>query len=329
MSAPAGSNCPPSSRDIALLAGAPANATLEAASAYALEAEGGALRSTLLVRASAFGTGKADDSVVRRAAAAVELLHLATLVRDDVAHDARVRRGRPTVGAQFGIRAAALTATWLFSRALGLMTGCGDRTWRAFAEVADTVCAAQMLEVEDLFDCTRTPGRCRLAMRARTASLFGFAAGAGADLAGASAQTVASLDRCGRAFGMAVQLADDLRGLLGGDAATGPAPGSDLRNGVYTLPVIFAIESDAGLARLLRSDLSGDAAEEAVARVRATGAVARARAEMMWNVAEAGSALARAGGTEDARRGVREVIDEALSGQWEEDRHAGFIAAGR
>ena len=329
MSAPAGRNCPPSSRDIVLLAGAPANATLADACAYILETEGTALRSTLLIRASAFGANEADDSLLSRAAAAVELFHLATLSHEDVADDARVRHGRPTVGAKFGAGTTAYTGAWLFSRALELMSDCGDRSYRAFTEVADAVCAGEMLEIEDLFDCARTPGRCRSAMEGRTASLFGFAAGAGADLAGASPRTVAALDRCGRAFGMAFQLAEDLRSLLGGGAATGKTPGGDLRNGVYPLPVIFAIESDPGLAELLRSDLSGDDAEAVVERVRATGAVGRTRAEIMWNLTEAGSALARTRGTEDARRGVREVIDEALRGQWEEDRHAGFITAGR
>ena len=250
-------------------------------------AAGGKRLRPLLVCLAADG---ADGDGVVRAAAAVELVHSATLVHDDVLDGASLRRGVPTVVASGGRGAATATGDLLFARAFAELVR-NDRAdqVRVLSDATSALAAGELMQRADAWDATVPVARYLQRCELKTARLFEAACRLGALEAGAES---AALGEFGRRVGLAFQLLDDVLDVSGPAERTGKRRGTDLLDGTVTLPFILARERDAELAELdPRSIDSPEAAERVCDRIEATGALEEARARALAVVEEAKAAL--------------------------------------
>jgi len=237
-----------------------------------------------------------------RGAVAVELVHMATLVHDDVLDDAPLRRGRPTVLASSGRMRATATGDLLLSRAFGELAGDGDRRQVALLATASVALArGELAQRRDAFDLAvgadRYLDRCRL----KTAALFECACAigdSGTDLAG-----------FGRRVGLAFQLLDDVLDVTGPPERTGKARGTDLIDGTVTLPLILALERDPSLARAELHGIDARSSEELCDRIVASGATDDVRSLARAQVGEAKAELDRSGLEPDRRRLLDLIAD--------------------
>lgn len=265
---------------------------------YVASSPGKRVRAGMLFSAARYGPGSSSP-LVPQAAVAVELFHAATLAHDDVVDDGQLRRGRPTIGAYAGNLAASLSGGWLFARAVELIADLGPRAAARFAETAATVCEGEMLESLDLHDLERSEDRYLEVIYAKTASLMAFATWLGGAVAGAGQGQLDGLEEYGRSVGMAFQIADDILDLLADAQVTGKTPGSDLRQGVYTLPVIRALRRDPSLRLQLANGPEGQQVGRLVEQIRAIGAVESALASCRdWVVAAEAALPAEGAATE-------------------------------
>jgi geranylgeranyl pyrophosphate synthase len=235
--------------------------------------------------------GDAAGPSVVAAGAAAELLHMATLVHDDVLDGAPLRRGRPTVYAEGGRDAATATGDLLFSRAFAELAATGSRAAVAALSAASSALArGELMQRADAW-CADIPverylERCRL----KTASLFEASCRLGA-LLGGRAELADSLARFGDRVGLAFQLLDDVLDVTGPPERTGKPRGADLLDGTVTLPLILARERDPRLAALDLRSITSDVSE-LCDRIAATGALDEARRRALAHVDEAKAALA-------------------------------------
>lgn len=254
-------------------------------------AAGGKRMRPLLVLLCA-GPGAGREAI--RAATAIELVHMATLVHDDVLDAAPLRRGLPTVVARSGRDRALATGDLLFSRAFAeLAADAGDPTARRQVQILAAASVAlargELAQRHDAYDTRITVDRYAHRCTLKTAALFECACTIGA---ARDAAAEAALLAFGREIGLAFQVLDDVLDVLGPPERTGKARGTDLLDGTVTLPFILAAERDPGLLEL---DLRSLLADEAVAvcdRIAATGAPERARADARDRVERAKTALA-------------------------------------
>jgi geranylgeranyl pyrophosphate synthase len=243
-----------------------------------------------------------DDRPLVRGAVAVELVHSATLVHDDVLDAAPLRRGRPTVFAQGGRAAATATGDLLFSRGFAELAANGSaEQLRVLSAASSALARGELVQREDAWSgdvsVARYVRRCEL----KTASLFEAACRLGADPGVAG-----SLGSFGRSIGVAFQILDDVLDVRGPVERTGKARGTDLLDGTVTLPLIVARERDPALAGL---DLRAITDAEAVCdRIVATGAVEAARDHALGLVAAAKAGLP-AGMGSGQRRALELVAD--------------------
>jgi geranylgeranyl pyrophosphate synthase len=241
----------------------------------------------MVLEASGLGSASGDD--VLAAMRAVELLHVATLLHDDVIDGGRIRRGEPSVSYRYGAFAAQCSGGWMLGAAAQLASGLGQAAIELFAEAVGETCVGQILEMQQLWDRRRSQADYERTVMGKTGSLFGLSAQLGGLIAGIEAAQLGALGRFGRCFGMAFQFADDLLDLLADPAETGKEHGIDVRHGVYTLPVLYALESDPELLGPAAPDMEEIDLEDVVERVLRTDAVARviSRCEAHLSVAVA------------------------------------------
>ncbi len=257
---------------------------------HAVGRTGKQLRPRMVRGASELGHAAAGDLLA--AMRAVELLHVATLVHDDVIDGSHLRRGELSVSRRHGALAAHYSGGWMLGAALRLVSGLGPDPVELLAEVGDELCAGQMLETQHLLSTRQSEADYERAVMGKTASLFRLAAQLGAMVAGVRGAPLGALDRFGRSFGVAYQLADDLLDLLADPADTGKDRGTDIRHGVYTLPLLYALRDDPGLHELLCADARQLDLDEVVERILETGAVLRVVSLCEAHLADAAAALA-------------------------------------
>ena len=260
-----------------------AHPMLDAASGHLAQAGGKRVRPLLALLAARLGDPTVPDVV--DAAVVVELTHLATLYHDDVMDEAAVRRGAQSANARWTNTVAILTGDFLFARASDLTAGLGTEATRIQSRTFARLVEGQIAETAGPAD-GQDPVEHHLQVIAdKTASLLATSARLGALMAGAPAAHVDTVARFGEVFGAAFQLSDDLIDVLSESGQSGKTPGTDLREGVRTLPVLLVLGTpdadDAGGARLrelLLGDLTDDARlAEALALLRAHPAMATAR----------------------------------------------------
>jgi geranylgeranyl pyrophosphate synthase len=260
--------------------------------AATLSAGGKRLRPMLVL----LSAGSANDDSVR-AATAVELVHMASLVHDDVLDAAPLRRGSPTVFARAGRPVATAVGDLLLSRAFAELADHTDAARRRVALLADASVAlaqGELAQRRDAYDTAITAERYMERCRLKTARLFecaclmglaarGRAGGEGAE----SAPGEAELRAFGGEIGLAFQLLDDVLDVTGPPERTGKARGTDLLDGTVTLPLILAIRDEPALAEVELRGIDAAAAEALCDRIAATRALEEVRSRALAMVAEA------------------------------------------
>jgi heptaprenyl diphosphate synthase len=235
--------------------------------------------------------GDTFDERVVNAAAAVELVQVGSLVHDDILDQADTRRGRPTINAVEGVNHAVLAGDYILARAAELSAAVSREAAETLAITLSDLCEGQVRELRDVYDPDRTVEDHLASIRGKTAALFECACRLGAECGGLPEANAAALARYGHAFGMGFQVLDDVLDLIGSDKALGKPTGNDVLSGVYTLPVIDALQGPQGrhLRRLLTGPLGRDGAgrpwraadlTRALTLVRESGSVAAALAAM-------------------------------------------------
>jgi len=265
--------------------------------ARATIAAGGKRLRPLLVLLAAEGGEEADgsDRAVVRAAVAVELVHSATLVHDDILDGADLRRGQPTVVAEGGRAMAVATGDLLFARAFALLTLNGSRAQlRALSDASSALAAGELMQREDAWDTQVSEERYLRRCEHKTGRLFEAACRMGALSARAPAGRVEALGAFANRIGLAFQVLDDVLDVSGPVTRTGKRRGTDLLDGTVTLPLILARQGDASLAGVDLRRLRGASDTESLCdRIAATGALEECRRRALQAVADAKETLPR------------------------------------
>ncbi len=253
-----------------------------------ISAGGKRLRPMLVCLAAGAPPPETDGLV--RAAVAVELVHGATLVHDDVLDGSALRRGRPTVVATGGRGAATATGDLLFSRAFAeLAAGGSSDAVRVLARSTRELALGELTQREDAYRPDVTVGRYLARCRLKTAVLFRAACELGALEADGEPEALGGF---GERIGLAFQILDDVLDVSGPPERTGKPRGTDLLDGTVTLPFILARERDPALAELdLRSVRTAEDAAGVCDRIEATGALEDGRCRAAELVAEAKQTL--------------------------------------
>ena len=243
----------------------------------------------------AAGVGPHPDSEdVLTAAAVVELVHLATLYHDDVMDEADIRRGAASANARWDNAVAILAGDFLFARASRLVAGLGPEAVRIIADTFAELVTGQIRETVG-----PQPGQDPVAhhlavLNEKTASLIDTSARYGGMFSGATEEQVTALRRYGRALGVAFQVSDDIIDIASADS--GKTPGTDLREGVRTLPVLYTLadpDADPELVTLLAGPIDDEpSVDRAVTMLRRSPGLARARATLDDYAGRARSELA-------------------------------------
>ncbi|MBK7405500.1 MAG: polyprenyl synthetase family protein [Phycisphaerales bacterium] len=245
-------------------------------------------------------------------AAVCEMVHMATLVHDDVLDEAENRRRGRTVNHLYGNEAAVILGDYLIAGAYHLCTSIGSvEAARAIGEVSMTLCGGELLQLHYRDDYSLDEATYFAILERKTAALIGVSCRLGAQLAGAAPAVQEALDRFGRRLGVAFQIQDDLLDLLGEERVVGKSVGKDLEKGKLTLPVLLHLgHLDPGergsFLELLERAGEGDAAAAGELRDRlvSSGAVEAARARARTLVEEAREGLRAA-----PRGPAREMLD--------------------
>ena len=261
------------------------------------EAGGKRFRPLLALLAAQLGDPRAPGVV--EAAVVVELTHLASLYHDDVMDEADVRRGAASANARWSNTVAILTGDYLFARASDLTAGLGTEATHLQSRTFARLVEGQIAETAGPADGQDAVEHHLEVLRGKTGALIATSARLGALMAGASGSDVDTVTRFGEVIGLAFQLSDDLIDVLSETGESGKTPGTDLREGVHTLPVLLVLAGQdapgsdgARLRELLTGDLADDERlAEALRLLRAHPALQQARARLVSCVDEARSVV--------------------------------------
>ena len=247
---------------------------------------------------------------------AVELVHLASLYHDDVIDEATVRRNVDSVNSRYGNLVAIVAGDYLLARSAAIAAGLGTEIAGLLASTLGELCQGQIIEVRSSFDTERTKDDYFAAIAGKTAALMSTSCRIGALTGGARRDEVDAFTRFGHAFGMVFQLRDDVLDVVACNGELGKPPGQDLAEGIYTLPVLLALEDpDAGpeLRTLLGQPLGQPEREKARAIVSESRAVAGTVAVARRHAEDAAAATRGIGSTEVAD-GLAQLTHSLLDG---------------
>src|SRR5262245_12133865 len=251
---------------------------LHAAAEHALSSPGKRLRTALTLL-----SGKMIEYRLEKLlplSVAFEMVHLATLIHDDIIDNAATRRGVPTVNARYGDHVAILLGDFLFARTAGLIADVEDfRVDRLFSQTVASVCEGSIIELlsERTFDLSMNMYLERITRK--TAVLMAACCKGGAIVGGGADAQIALMEDYGRNLGVAFQIMDDVLDYSGTSVSIGKPAGNDFRQGLITLPLIYAIEQDGNggalwVEEMLRSDhLTDEQVSEVVAWVKSSPAL--------------------------------------------------------
>lgn len=251
--------------------------------------------------------GRPLGEPVLRAAVAVELLHMASLVHDDVLDRAELRRGRPTVAREFGVDLAVSAGNHLMACAFMELAGAGHPpAVEVLSRTAVGLSEGEILQRDEAHDVRATQVAYERRCERKTAGLFAAACRLGAMLSGAGEETIAAVGEYGRLSGLAFQVFDDILDCTGDEVTTGKQPGADVRDGTITLPLIYLLETRPDLAPVLGAAQPSERDVAAVLEaVAASDALERARAVALRYIDQARSVLDRCSDPIE-----RELLDE-------------------
>lgn len=216
---------------------------LQEASLHLLQAGGKRIRPVFVLLAAKFG--RYDIQVVKDVAVALELIHMASLVHDDVIDDADLRRGRPTIKSKWDNRFAMYSGDYIFAKSLELMTNVENPV--AHQILSNTIVELTIGEIEQIKDKYRFEQNLRdylLRIKRKTALLIAASCQLGAIAAGVEEEVHRKLARFGYFVGMSFQITDDVLDFTGTEKELGKPAGGDLLQGNITLPVLFAMKDE-------------------------------------------------------------------------------------
>jgi octaprenyl-diphosphate synthase len=209
---------------------------------YVCDKGGKRLRPALALLAAG-ATGKIGSSHVDLAVI-IELIHVATLVHDDIMDGAELRREQPTANAKWGNSISVLLGDCLFAHALRLSTGFSNSDiCRRIADAAAEVCSGEIIQTQRRFDLKLSIADYYKIIEMKTAALFSAACELGAFISEASPTVITALKTFGGKIGTAYQIYDDLLDIAGNEAESGKTLGTDLRKGKFTLPILMLLQS--------------------------------------------------------------------------------------
>jgi heptaprenyl diphosphate synthase len=272
------------------------DAMLNEVSTYLLRAGGKRIRPALVILTSKFPT--VELSRVIPVAVAVELIHMATLVHDDVVDKAAMRRGMPTVNAKWSNQVSVLTGDYLFAKAFSVLAQTGNpRVVQIMADVVYEMSRGEMAQIASYFDVNQTEEHYYERIAQKTGYLIAECCRLGGLVAGASEREIEGLYQYGMGVGLSFQIADDLLDFHGSAAKVGKPVCGDLSTGILTLPVIHAlrhVERRDELRSIIKHQVIG---ESEIARVKeileSTGSFAYAREKADYHLSTAVNQLDR------------------------------------
>ena len=278
---------------------------VDASARYLAEAGGKRFRPMLVLLTGLLGDAEVTDGGLVTAGVIVELVHLSSLYHDDVIDAADMRRGASAAHVRFSNTVAVLTGDFLLARASELSASLGVEVTAIMAATIADLCQGQIREVQGSGEAVRH-GAVRIppdrehyfrVIHEKTASLIAASCRLGALLSGQPSPAIETLTDFGRHLGLSFQLADDVLDILSEETESGKVPGTDLREGVQTLPVLLALESDGPDSRLAQlvdasaEELDEAAVTEALTLLRAHPAMELARDAARLEAAKAKRAL--------------------------------------
>lgn len=293
---------------------------------HLVDAGGKRFRPMLVLLSGSLSGGDPDDDALVEAGVVVELVHLATLFHDDVIDGAETRRGTAAAHVRWSNTTAILTGDHLLARASELAADLGVEVTRIMARTIAALCAGQIREVQGSRQAREhgmapvEPDRTHYlaVITDKTASLIASACRLGALLSGLSSEAIEAMTAYGHHLGMSFQIADDVLDLASDPDDSGKEAGTDLKEGVRTLPVLHALEADgpdSTLARLL-AEATDEAVDQALALLRGHPALELAREDARQEAAAARGALWGLDGSaasEVVREGLAELADYAAT----------------
>jgi heptaprenyl diphosphate synthase len=262
---------------------------LSSSAKYLLAAGGKRFRPMLVLVAGYFGDP--TDPRLISGAAAIELTHVATLYHDDVMDDAESRHGVPSVNVRWDNNIAILSGDFLFARASEMSADLGPDVCRLLAQTIATLCDGQIRDVSTAHKVDKTEEEHLDIIRRKTGALIAMSSRLGGMLSDTSAKRIEILEGFGGSIGMAFQLSDDIMDITSSQLELGKEPGTDIREGVYTVPVLHALRHSPDrdeLRRILTTGVpDGELLDRALEIVRAGGSIEHARAQVTEEVARA------------------------------------------
>jgi heptaprenyl diphosphate synthase len=262
---------------------------LSETSSYLIAAGGKRFRAMLVLLAGYFGDP--SDPRLIGGSVSIELVHLATLYHDDVIDEADARRGAPSANTRWNNTVAILSGDFLFARASEISTELGADVCRLLARTIAILCDGQIREVDSSAKVEQPESNYLEIIRRKTASLIATSCRLGGMLSDATPEHTDILEEFGDALGMAFQLSDDIMDITATQLELGKEPGSDLRLGVYTAPVLHALAHDEHreeLARILgHGPPDGELLDRALDIVRGGGSIDHARQAVTAEVGRA------------------------------------------
>ncbi|WP_142504318.1 polyprenyl synthetase family protein [Melghirimyces algeriensis] len=245
---------------------------LNRSAVHLLEAGGKRMRPVFVLLAGRFGYYEMES--LKQVAVALELIHMATLVHDDVIDNAATRRGRPTVKAKWDNRVAMYTGDYILARSLEVASRIQNPVaQRVLARAMHQMCKGEIEQIRDLYRTDLSFLRYLHRIKRKTALLMAVSCELGALVSGADSQVVRRLRLYGYFIGMAFQITDDVLDLTGDEMTLGKPAGSDLRQGNVTLPVIYILkkgreEDRKRIIRYLHSEGRSGSLPEILQQVR-------------------------------------------------------------
>jgi heptaprenyl diphosphate synthase len=249
---------------------------LDEVTTHLIAAGGKRLRPALSLASATAGTAPASRESLL-GGVAVELVHLASLYHDDVMDEATMRRNVESVNSRFGNLVAIVAGDFLLARSAEIAAGLGTEIAGLLAATLGELCQGQVAEVRAAFQVTRTAQDYTTAISGKTASLMATSCRIGALTGQRPRDEVEALTAFGNYFGMIFQVRDDILDIIGSEDELGKPPGQDLAEGIYTLPVLFALaDPDAGpeLRPLLGAPLGHPERDKARSIVAASTGIA-------------------------------------------------------
>ena len=266
-----------------------ASGLLSETSSYLIAAGGKRFRAMLVLLAGYLGDP--SDPRLIPGSVSIELVHLATLYHDDVIDEADARRGAPSANMRWDNTVAILTGDFLFARASEISTDLGTEVCRLLARTIAVLCDGQIREVDSSAKVEQEVSNYLEIIRRKTSSLIATSCRLGGMLSDASPEHTDIIEQFGDALGMAYQLSDDIMDITASQLELGKEPGVDMKEGVYTLPVLHALTHDdrrEELARILgHGSPDGAMLDRALEIVRDGGSIDHARQAVSDEVARA------------------------------------------